>query len=575
MPSRKIRWKLPSKKTSTNSKEGRIENKTFELFLKPDAMPSVARERTIPFSMREKVEAEVSRQVDKGVLVEVSHTEWASPIVVVKKRDDSVRICGDFRNLNKCLEDDKYPLPNIEDLLAKLGPENKLFAKYDLEQAFNQIPLKEESQHLTTIVTSRGMYKYTVMPFGIKSAPSAFQRIMDGILCGLVGTFCYLDDILVAGRNAQELREKIGKVRQRLTDVGIKINESKSMEFVSTIEWLGYDISGAGIKPNEMKAKIIANLVRPKSTREVRERLGTINYYCKFIPNLSVIATPIYGLLKKDRHFHWGTDQEVAFEKVKAEFANLKAMALFNTDSRMAVRLSCDASNQGIGAVLEQEQPSGEYRPVLYWSSQLRKYERNYSISEKEALACVAACEKMKKYLLGRRFTLRTDHRALVYLLSQKSSKTTSSRVERWREKLSCFDYVVELVKGQNMGMADWLSRSPSTVDHEEHPLKEEFVINEVRSVLKKTGFAYAEAFKRLVVLVKSDGWDTESIRNYRDYWLVRKYLSVKDNLLFYKESRFIPCVEKRGEVIQKAHGAHHGRTRTGARLKETFWWPR
>ena len=166
--------------------------------------------------------------------------------------------------------------------------------------------------------------------------------------------------------------------------------------------------------------------------------------------------------------------EQQALDEVKEAITRREALGPFETSTRRAVRVTCDASERGMGAVLEQEQEDGIFKPVLYWSSQFRKYEANYSIAEKEALACVAATQKLRKYLLGRKFVLRTDHKALVSLLSQVLSKRRESRIERWRGKLSCFDYTVEYIQGQNNQIADWLSRYASPIDHNEVPLKEE-----------------------------------------------------------------------------------------------------
>ena len=208
--------------------------------------------------------------------------------------------------------------------------------------------------------------------------------------------------------------------------------------------------------------------------------MGVINYYGRFIDNQADKAKPIYDLLKEKKKWAWNLPEQRALNKVKEAITRRDALAPFETSSKRAVRVTCYASEVGMGAVLEQEQEDCIFKPVLYWSSQFRKYEANYSIAEKEALACVAATQKLRKYLLGRSFILRTDHKALVTLLSQVLSKRTESRIERWREKLSYFDYIVEYIQGQNNQMADWLFRSAGPVDHEEIPLKEEFVINEI-----------------------------------------------------------------------------------------------
>ena len=192
----------------------------------------------------------------------------------------------------------------------------------------------------------------------------------------------------------------------------------------------------------------IKELKTPKSVPELRHVLGMVNYYQRYIPMMATISEPLHSLLRKGKKWTWGRTEEESWNKIKEAITRGDTLAPFETSSLIKTYLTTDASDVGIGAVLEQEQLDGGIKPVLYWSSKLRKYERNYSVSEKEALACVTAMEKCRKYLLGRRFILKTDYRALVSLLSQRSTKTSSARTERWREKVSSFDYEVEFIKG-------------------------------------------------------------------------------------------------------------------------------
>ena len=186
----------------------------------------------------------------------------------------------------------------------------------------------------------------------------------------------------------------------------------------------------------------------PRNWNEVRQLLGIVNYYRKFMPDMAASAKPIYVILKDKKKWTWNKLEEDSLRKIKETISRREALAPFETRSERKVRLICDACEEGMGGVLEQEQANGQFMSVLYWSSLFRTYERNYAILEKEALAYVAAVGKLKKYLLGRRFLLRTDHRSLETLLSQGNCGRTGPRIERWRERLSCYDYDVEYIKG-------------------------------------------------------------------------------------------------------------------------------
>ena len=262
----------------------------------------------------------------------------------------------------------------------------------------------------------------------METAPSAFQRTMDMILVGCKATLSYLDDILITAQDKMTLRERVEIVRDKLKDTNVAINEEKSMDEGESVEWLGYELSAKGIQPSAAKTLIIQNLQVPTTTKEVRKLLDVINYYRRFGPKIGEIAIPIQEPLQKNKDVKNGWNQRCsdALDEIKTSIGKRDTLAPFNTDGTKKVVLYCDASNEGMGAVLEQEQMDGKMQPVLYWFSQFRKYEKNYSISEKEALACVAAMWKLKKYLLGRKFTLKTDHMALVTLVSQqKTSRST------------------------------------------------------------------------------------------------------------------------------------------------------
>jgi hypothetical protein len=524
--------------------------------------------------LRPEGKKEINKLLKQGILVKTKYTNWTSPIVVVRKSNGKVRICGDFRKLNQAILEDKYPLPSTEALLASLGSGNKYFAKIDLQSAYHQISIDVKSQELTTIITHYGTFKYTRMPFGIKSAPSAFQRIMNQVLTGLDKVLVYLDDILIAASSKSELEQRIKVVLNRLDDKRIKINRDKSEFCTTKVNWLSYEISAEGIKPAANKADAIQELRAPKTVKEVRQVLGVINYYRKFIENMAIVAKPIYELLKKDSIFVWSKQCNKAFDEIKGMIRKREALALFNTDSSRKVVLKTDACDDGMGAVLEQEQADGSYKPVIYWSSQFRKYEMNYSVGEKEALACVSAMLSFQNYLLGRHFTLLTDHRALVTLMSQITIKRTNARVERWRERLTVFDYDVKHIKGSDNSIADWLSRSAAKVNHKMAPIYEEVVINAVRKVQPHEVTRYENELAGLVRVIKSSGWDKRAISKYKEYHVKLDRLTVEGDLIFFENSRFVPERDKRDQILSEAHKVHQGINRTRKRVENLFWWP-
>ena len=553
--------------------ENKFDNVYFYLELKPGFKPFNCKPRSIPYSLRDKVNIELNKLIKSGVLVPSEVSDWASPIVVVLKKCGNVRICGDFRRLNQAIKADKYPLPNIEDLLASIGPNNKFFSKLDLQAAYHQIKLTKESQALTTIVTPMGTYKYTRMPYGIKSAPSAFQRIMTDMLRDHTGVLCYMDDILIAASDRETLKERLHKVRTTLNNYKIVVNEDKSVSECEQVEWLGYQISKAGIRPSKEKTLAIEKLQIPKTVKEVRQIMGVVNYYSKFVQNFAAIADPIHQLLKKNVKFGWTVDRQQSFDKIKEEICKRTALAPFQTNKRKVV-LKCDACDTGLGAVLEQQQPNGVMAPVVFWSSKFRSYESNYSIGEKEALACVAATSKFRKYLLGRHFILQTDHRALQTLLSQTSNKRTMARVERWKQKLGIFDYTVQYIRGETNSVADLLSRTACSTDHTEVRLNEELVCNSIKETKPDLYTDYEDRLVRLTECVKKNLWTQQDQLDLAEYYKNKNALTEHRGKVYYKQSRYLPSARVRPQIITEAHKVHQGITKTRLRIAEYFWWP-
>ena len=276
--------------------------------------------RPVPFAIEKKVEMELDRLERRGIIQKIPNdvSEYASPIVVVSKRNSgAVRICGDFKvSINKMLIVEQYPLPNAEQLFAKVG-DCKYFAKLDLEEAYHQLELDEEAQKLLVINTKKGLYRYKRLPFGIASAPAIFQRTIDLVLRGLPGVICYLDDITVASRTPEEHESRLRAVFQRLKEFNIKLGLGKCSLGEKSIKYLGHIIDGDGLHTTPDKIEAIRLAPAPKNVGELRSFLGLVNYYGKFINNLSSLCSRFYKLLHKDVPRQWNKEHELDFQKLK------------------------------------------------------------------------------------------------------------------------------------------------------------------------------------------------------------------------------------------------------------------
>lgn len=435
---------------------------TVSLDVKSDAKPVFCRARTVPVRFRELVKTELSRLESLGIITKVYRSEWATPIVNVLKRDNTVRICGDYSvSLNKHLNTVQYPLPSIDDVISRVGGA-KVFSVIDLAFAFLQVKLDEQSRELTTINTSEGLYQYKYLPYGLCSSPSLFQSFICKTLNGIDNVVIYQDDILILTRTHQEHNFTLRKVLTALFEAGLKINRKKCRFFTESVCYLGHVFDLNGVHPNPEKMKAIVDAPKPCDVKQVQSFVGLCNFYNRFIPNFTEVLAPLYKLIQKNVKFTWGQEQEKSFQTLKKFFSSDKVLHLY--DPTLETLLETDSSSYGIAAVLMQRKDKySSWYPVQYASRTLNCSERNYSNIEREALSVVFGCEKYKKFLLGTSFTIRNDQQPLRKLLAFDAGvpTTCSARLQRWALRLSQFKYNLEYSKGENNVHSDCLSRLP------------------------------------------------------------------------------------------------------------------
>lgn len=411
--------------------------------------------RRIPIHKQAVADKEVEKMLQSGVVLP-SKSPWASPIVLVTKKDGSTRFCVDYRKLNDATIKDAYPLPRIEDSLDSLGG-SRWFSTLDLASGYWQVEVKEEDRAKTAFVTRKGLYEFTVMPFGLCNAPATFQRLMERVLAGLQWDVAvlYIDDIIVHGRTFEEHIERLSSVLQRLREANLTLKTKKCCLFQSKVEFLGHVVSGEGISPNPRKVKDVAEWVTPSTLTDLRSFLGLATYYRRFIEGFASIARPLHALTEKGKQFKWSDDCAEAFATLKNKLTSSPILA-YPYDKDPFV-LDTDASQFGIGAVLSQKQ-SGQELVISYGSRLLTKRERNYCTTRKELLAVVYFVRYFRHYLLGKPFLLRTDHGSLRWLFSFKEPE---GQVARWIESLAPYEFKIEHRPGTKHLNADALSRKP------------------------------------------------------------------------------------------------------------------
>ena len=387
-------------------------------------------------------------------IIEPCHSEWASNIVLVKKKDGNIRFCVDYRKLNSLTQKDAYPLPRIEACLDSLSGA-AWYSTFDLRSGFHQVAVHPQDRNKTTFVCHRGTFRFPRMPFGLCNAPATFQRLMDTVLAGMNYETClvYLDDIIVFSHDEHSHLRRLAQLFQRLRDARLKLKPSKCCVLQKRVNFLGYTVSQAGVGTDQAKIEAVRDWPTPTNLRQCRAFVGLCQYYRRFVPNFSDVAAPLHALTKKGVRFVWSNDCRDAFEDLKRALVSADVLALPNDHDHFI--LDCDASNKAMGAVLSQIQ-QGVERPICYASQLFDRHQQNYSVTRKELLAMVTFVKKFRQYLLGRPFTVRTDHAALQWL---RRTPEPIGQQARWLEILEEFNFDVEHRPGTKHGNADALSR--------------------------------------------------------------------------------------------------------------------
>ncbi|GBG62636.1 hypothetical protein CBR_g31271 [Chara braunii] len=401
----------------------------------------------------EELRKQLETLTNKG-WIRPNTSEFGAPVLFVPKGNGVFRMCVDYRGLNKTTRKSTEPLPRIDDLLEMVQG-CTIFSKIDLKSGYHQIEMADDNVHKTTFKTRYGTYEYLVMPFGLCNAPGTFQTEMHRILRPYLNKFAvvYLDDILVFSRSVQEHVQHLALVLQALRDNQYKINREKSSFGVPSVVYLGHVISGEGLAPEATKVAAVQDWPRPANICDVRSFLGLASYYRKFIKNFSAIATPLTDLTKKDTSFLWTSECQEAFTRLKE--ALIRAPVLKLPDPTLPFVLTTDASQYGVGVVLQQDDGNG-LQPIEYMSKKIKTKKLQDYTYEKELYALVSALKHWKHFLLGRHFKIFSDHSTLQWM---KSQGELNDKLARYIQFIDMFDFELRHKKGCYNRVADALSR--------------------------------------------------------------------------------------------------------------------
>lgn len=433
--------------------------------------PTYTRNYPYPMALKNVVEEEIGKLLKDGI-IRPSHSPYNSPIWVVPKKEDAsgkkkYRVVVDFRKLNAVTIADKYPIPEVGEVLSRLGG-NKFFTVIDLKSGFHQIPLREEDIEKTAFSVNNGKYEFTRLPFGLKNAPAIFQRALDDILRNFIGKTCYvyIDDIIIFSKDEESHVIHLEEIFRTLGAANMRVQLDKCVFFKRKVEFLGFAVSDEGITTLQKRVDAMMRIPYPKTLRQLRSFLGLCNYYRRFIRGYADIARPLTDILRGPN----GSIPKSESSKVKITLdgKEMKAMdslkealvsrevMLCYPDYQKEFHLTTDASNVALGAVLSQDD-----RPIAFISRVLSETEESYATNEREMLAIVWALHTFRNYLYGTaRIIIYTDHQPLTYALSNKNSNV---KMKRWKAILEEYNYEIRYKPGKSNVVADALSRAPIT----------------------------------------------------------------------------------------------------------------
>ena len=559
---------------------GTLKNYKAHIYVNHDVQPIYCKARPVPFALKADLEAEYERLEQMGSLFKVQFSEWAAPVVPIRKPNKSIRVCGDFKvTINKASKLDNYPIPKTEDLLATLGG-GVVYSKLDLSNAYQQIELDDESKECVTINTHRGLYRYNRLPYGVSSAPGIFQRTMENVLQGLDYVIVRVDDILLAGKNVEHHLEVLNSVLSRLEDAGLRLNKDKCVFMVPSVEYCGQRVSAKGIEPIPAKVDAVLNAPAPENLQQLQSYLGMLNYYHKYLPDIATELAPLHILLRKGVKWMWKSEQQKSFEKSKQMLLSAQVLTHFDSDREVVV--VCDASRYGIGAVLAHKMDDGSEKPIAYASRTLNKAETRYAQLDKEGLAIIFAVKKFHTYLYGRRFTIFTDHKPLLGLFGEDKPipSLASPRIQRWGLTLAAYEYALKFRPGKLISNADALSRLPLRETCSAVPVPGE-IINTMEIVDKTLvtatdirNWTVKDPILSTVLQFTKTGWpEFCPVDSLQPYWVRRHELSVHDDCILWGCRVIIPQ-QGQSTLLNELHETHPGVVRMKSLARNYVFWP-
>ena len=534
-----------------------------------DALPVNRKQHRVPVAWQDDLKQQVSEMLSNGI-IRPSASPWNAPVLLVKKKDNSIRFVCDFRGVNDVTKRDTYPLPHIKDVIDKMAGA-RYWSTLDAASAYWSIPLVESDKEKTAFSSPNGKFEFNVMPFGLSNAGASYQRMMDMCLAGLPSdrTLAYMDDIVVFNSTFEQHIQDLATVFDRLRSAKVSLKASKCVFASEKVNFLGYELSFEGIQPQQRLTEAISNFPPPTTRKELKSFLGLAGFYRAFIRNFATITQPLNRLTSDNVQFAWSESCESAFCEIKRRLTSQPILAFPKLNETFIIEV--DASDFAAGGVLSQKGSDGLLHSIAYFSTAFKSSQRNWATITKEAFALILAIRHWHVYLSGTPFVLNSDHNPLVHLRQQKDPR---GKFARWIAELEEYDYTVQYIRGKTNIKADLLSRNKNASSTQPNSLFDDKIYAAFFSDISfKEQLLEEQQSDPVINSVKHAVENKTRILQGR-FKRIQNKLRIENGVLTKSGRPVIPASLRKFVIAEVHNTAHFGTDKCYAILKDRFFWP-